>query len=123
MSTTTVPAMSAARHERFAAAAGRRAAARARWSRRARPLLTRGGWALFAVAAYVLLVLVPALNLLLPAGHPFHLSDYLVTLAGKIMCYAIVALAMDLIWGYAGHPVAGTRRSSSRSAATRWGCT
>ena len=35
-------------------------------------------------------------------GHPFHLSDYWVTLVGKIMCYAIVALAMDLIWGYAG---------------------
>jgi urea ABC transporter permease protein UrtC len=49
----------------------------------------------------VLLVLVPALNLL-PADHPLHLSDYWVTLGGKIMCYAIVALAMDLIWGYAG---------------------
>jgi ABC-type branched-subunit amino acid transport system permease subunit len=35
-------------------------------------------------------------------GHPFHLADYWVTLGGKIMCYAIVALAMDLIWGYAG---------------------
>jgi len=68
----------------------------------ARPLLTRGGWGMFALAAYVLLVLVPGLNLLLPAEHPFHLSDYWVTLAGKIMCYAIVALAMDLIWGYAG---------------------
>jgi urea transport system permease protein len=67
-----------------------------------RPLLTRGGWAMFAFAAYVLLVLVPGLNLLLPASHPFHLSDYWVTLGGKIMCYAIVALAMDLIWGYAG---------------------
>jgi urea transport system permease protein len=67
-----------------------------------RALLTRGGWAAFAVAAVVLLVLVPAQNLLLPDGHPLHLSDYFVTLAGKIMCYAIVALAMDLIWGYAG---------------------
>jgi len=67
-----------------------------------RPSLTRGGWAAFAFAAYVLLVLVPGLNLLLPANHPMHLSDYWVTLGGKIMCYAIVALAMDLIWGYAG---------------------
>ncbi len=67
-----------------------------------RPLLTRSGWAVFLFAAYVLLVLVPGLNLLLPANHPFHLSDYWVTLAGKIMCYAIVALAMDLIWGYTG---------------------
>jgi urea transport system permease protein len=65
-------------------------------------LLTRGGWAAFTVAAYVLLVLVPGMNLLLPAGHPFHLADYWVTLGGKVMCYAIVAMAMDLIWGYAG---------------------
>ena len=35
-------------------------------------------------------------------GSRFHVSDYTVTLAGKIMCYAIVALAMDLIWGYTG---------------------
>lgn len=32
----------------------------------------------------------------------FHLSDYAVALLGKIMCYAICALAMDLIWGYTG---------------------
>jgi urea transport system permease protein len=70
----------------------------------ARPwvLLSRGGWAAIAAAAYVLFVLVPAMNLLLPASHPFHVSDYFVSLAGKIMCYAIVALAMDLIWGYTG---------------------
>ena len=32
----------------------------------------------------------------------FHLGDYYVALGGKIMCYAICALAMDLIWGYTG---------------------
>jgi len=47
-------------------------------------------------------VLVPLLNLLVPIGHPLHLSDYAVALIGKIMCYAICALAMDLIWGYTG---------------------
>ena len=35
-------------------------------------------------------------------GHPLHLSDYALSLVGKIMCYAIAALAMDLIWGYTG---------------------
>jgi urea transport system permease protein len=65
-------------------------------------LLTRGGWSTFAVAAYVIFFLVPAMNLYVPAGHPLHLSDYFVSLGGKIMCYAIVALAMDLIWGYTG---------------------
>ena len=64
--------------------------------------LSRGGWATTAVAVYVIFVLVPAMNLYLPASHPFHLSDYFVSLAGKIMCYATVALAMDLIWGYTG---------------------
>ena len=59
-------------------------------------------WGLFGVAAAVLFVVVPVCNLAVPAGSAFHLSDYTVTLVGKIMCYAIVALAMDLIWGYAG---------------------
>ena len=54
------------------------------------------------VALALVLVLVPLLNLAVPAGSPFHLSDYAVQLTGKIMCYAICALAMDLIWGYTG---------------------
>ncbi len=45
---------------------------------------------------------MPVCNLVVPAGNIFHMSDFLVTLIGKIMCYAIVALAMDLIWGYTG---------------------
>jgi urea transport system permease protein len=65
-------------------------------------LMTTRGWALFGAAALVLLVLLPMANLALPVGHPLHVSDFMVTLVGKIMCYAIVALAMDLIWGYAG---------------------
>ncbi len=65
-------------------------------------LLSRGGWAMTTAAVYVIFVLVPAMNLYLPASHPLHLSDYFVSLAGKIMCYATVALAMDLIWGYTG---------------------
>jgi urea transport system permease protein len=45
---------------------------------------------------------VPIFNLAIPKDSLFHLSDYYVGLAGKIMCYAICALAMDLIWGYTG---------------------
>jgi urea transport system permease protein len=67
-----------------------------------RTLFTAGGWAALALAALAILVVLPATNLALPAGHPLHVSDYVITLAGKIMCYAIVALAMDLIWGYTG---------------------
>ena len=43
-----------------------------------------------------------SLNRLVPADSAFHVSAYGVTLAGKIMCYIIVAVAMDLVWGYAG---------------------
>jgi len=60
------------------------------------------GWIGIGVAALVLFVFVPVLNLALPEGHPLHVSTFIVTLSGKIMCYAIVALAMDLIWGFAG---------------------
>ena len=59
-------------------------------------------WAALIVFAIVALVLVPVLNLVVPEGNAFHLSTYWVTLIGKIMCYAIVALAMDLVWGYTG---------------------
>ncbi|MCW5323578.1 urea ABC transporter permease subunit UrtC [Verminephrobacter aporrectodeae subsp. tuberculatae] len=66
------------------------------------PLLTRAGWSAFAAALVAVCALAPVLNLWLPAGSMFHLSDYAVALLGKIMCYAICALAMDLIWGYTG---------------------
>ena len=65
-------------------------------------LLTRAGWTWFVAVALVALVLVPVLNLVVPATHPLHLSDASVALLGKITCYAIVALAMDLVWGYTG---------------------
>src|SRR5205085_6411629 len=64
--------------------------------------LPGSGVAGYGVAALLLIVLVPVSNLMVPADSFWHLSDYWVTLGGKIMCYAIVALAMDLIWGYAG---------------------
>ena len=60
------------------------------------------GWTILGVAAFVAFVLFPALNLWVPNGHPLHLSNFWVTLAGKILCYAIVAVALDLVWGYAG---------------------
>jgi urea transport system permease protein len=65
-------------------------------------LLSGNGWVFYIGAALVLFVAFPVLNLVVPADSAAHLSDYSVTLIGKIMCYAIVALAMDLIWGYTG---------------------
>ncbi|HEY6240977.1 MAG TPA: urea ABC transporter permease subunit UrtC [Burkholderiales bacterium] len=60
------------------------------------------GWTILGAFAFFAFVVFPMLNLAVPAGNPLHMSAYWVTLLGKIMCYAIVAVAMDLIWGYAG---------------------
>src|SRR3954467_12708082 len=60
------------------------------------------GWAAIGAFMLVVLVVFPLLNLVAPKDSAFYLSDYFVALAGKIMCYAMVALAMDLIWGYTG---------------------
>ena len=65
-------------------------------------VLTGRHWGGVLAAIVIVSVLVPVLNLMVPAGSAFHLSDYAVQLVGKIMCYAICALAMDLIWGYTG---------------------
>ena len=68
----------------------------------ATPLLTRAGWTALIAALVLTCALAPALNLLVPQGSMFHLSDFAVSLLAKIMCYAICALAMGLIWGYTG---------------------
>ena len=62
---------------------------------------SRGQWLALAALATLGLVVVPGLNAL-PADSALHLPDYLIPLLGKFLCYAIVALAMDLIWGYTG---------------------
>jgi urea transport system permease protein len=60
------------------------------------------GWIAVAVLAVIALVVFPVCNLLVPKTSFLHVSDYAVSLTGKILCYAMVALAMDLIWGYTG---------------------
>ncbi|MGL6181877.1 MAG: ABC transporter permease subunit, partial [Aestuariivirga sp.] len=47
-------------------------------------------------------ILVPVLNLAVPVDSAFHVPDYLVPLLGKYLCFAILALALDLAWGYCG---------------------
>jgi urea transport system permease protein len=56
----------------------------------------------FLVLLAAFAIAIPALNLLMPTGSPFHVSTYLVALFGKYICYALLALSIDLIWGYAG---------------------
>ncbi len=56
----------------------------------------------FLVLLGAFAVAIPVLNLLVPEGSPLHVSTYLVALFGKYVCYALLALSIDLIWGYAG---------------------
>jgi urea transport system permease protein len=62
----------------------------------------KSGWLALAICAALAFIVLPVLHLAVPPESAFHVSTYVITLAGKIMCYAIVAVAMDLIWGYAG---------------------
>jgi urea transport system permease protein len=66
------------------------------------PLFSVRGWAALGAFLVAVLVVVPVLLVAVPDTSPIHLSAYFVTLAGKIMCYCVVAVAMNLIWGYTG---------------------
>jgi urea transport system permease protein len=61
----------------------------------------KGGWVLLSLLA-VLAVVVPLLHLAVPAGSALHMSSYGVTLIGKYLTYGLLALAVDLVWGYCG---------------------
>ena len=64
-------------------------------------LFSRPAWAGILICTLVLAML-PVLNLAMPAGSALHISAYTVALIGKFMCYAMAALALDLVWGYTG---------------------
>ncbi len=61
--------------------------------RRALPIVVL----LLAVAA-----IVPVLHLAVPPESAFHIPTYLVALFGKYLCYALLAVALNLVWGYCG---------------------
>jgi urea transport system permease protein len=56
----------------------------------------------FCVVMAVILVAVPALNLLVPPSSALHVPTYVVSLLGKYLAYAMLAVALDLVWGYCG---------------------
>jgi urea transport system permease protein len=77
------------------------------WSRTT--LVARGGdgrfdrgakWFLAVLTAVA--IAVPILNQAVPASSAFHISAFGITLIGKYLCYGMLALAVDLIWGYCG---------------------
>jgi urea transport system permease protein len=63
--------------------------------------LDRSSIAVLLVLAFIGVV-VPILNLALPPSSPFQIPTYVMSLFGKYVCYAILALSIDLIWGYCG---------------------
>ncbi|MCW5689235.1 MAG: urea ABC transporter permease subunit UrtC [Pseudolabrys sp.] len=64
-------------------------------------ILDRGA-VIFLVLLGAFAIAVPVLNLLTPTGSAIHVPTYFVSLFGKYVCYALLALSIDLIWGYVG---------------------
>lgn len=64
-------------------------------------LSDRGGMIVLGLVL-IAMVAVPVCNLLVPETSALHVSTFTVTLLGKFLCYALLALAVDLIWGYCG---------------------
>mgnify|MGYP001465777554 FL=1 len=60
------------------------------------------GWLLTFGLLFAAIILFPVLNIFVPEESFFHIPDYIFPLLGKYLCYAMVALAVDLIWGYTG---------------------
>jgi urea transport system permease protein len=67
-----------------------------------RSRLIDAGGKIFLVTLVAAGILVPLLNLMTAPGSVFHVPSYLVALLGKYVCFAILALALDLVWGYCG---------------------
>jgi urea transport system permease protein len=63
---------------------------------------SKRGWAAILVLAAIAIFVVPILNLAVPEGSLFHIPTFWVTTLGKYLAFAILALSLDLIWGYAG---------------------
>lgn len=63
---------------------------------------SKRGWSSLLVLGFIAIFLVPFLNLAVPEGSFFHLSTFWVATLGKYLAFAILALSLDLIWGYAG---------------------
>ena len=60
------------------------------------------GWLFNFLLLGLAVVFLPLLNIWLPEDSVWHVPNYMFSLLGKYLCYALVALAVDLIWGYTG---------------------
>jgi urea transport system permease protein len=59
-------------------------------------------WITLGCAVFLGLVVLPSLNAFVPAGSPLHVSNFTLALYGKYLCYAVLALGVNLLWGYTG---------------------
>src|SRR6185436_18653710 len=59
-------------------------------------------WLVIGVLALLGLVVLPSLNALVHPGSFFYVSNFTITLYGKYLCYAILAVGVNLLWGYTG---------------------
>ncbi|MBC3812883.1 urea ABC transporter permease subunit UrtC [Undibacterium aquatile] len=66
-----------------------------------RHLFLRPAWAGIVVLALIA-ALLPLCYLVFPEGHALHVSSYVIGIVAKFMCYALAAMALDLVWGYTG---------------------
>src|SRR5438034_426461 len=55
-----------------------------------------------AIAAFIGIVLLPCLNAFVAPTSPFHVSNFSINIYGKYLCYAVLAIGVNLLWGYTG---------------------
>jgi urea transport system permease protein len=55
-----------------------------------------------ALAAFIVLIVLPCLNAFAPPDSAFHVSTFTLSLYGKYLCYAVLAMGVNLLWGYTG---------------------
>ena len=60
------------------------------------------GGSIFLAILLAVAIVVPIFNLMVPESSPFHMSTYTVTLLGKYLSFALLAISLDLVWGYCG---------------------
>src|SRR5437762_3536966 len=57
---------------------------------------------LLAIAALIGIILLPCLNAFVPTTSFFHVSNFSINIYGKYLCYAVLAIGVNLLWGYTG---------------------
>ena len=57
-------------------------------------------WLMMAI--FLTVTLLPLCNFVFPVDSPLHITSYSISLIGKYLCYALLGLSLDLVWGYCG---------------------